>query len=102
MKILVVIFCIIMAVLPGVIFSIAKDRDYWKQQAISNARARIRKNEAVENEVGQINRKAAAAIAKLNADNEELRDEVKRLRNMNRNLLKQLNRRKEHDDVDDS
>ena len=95
MKLLIIILFALMGALAGEVYVLIRQLRYWKGSAMANARARIRKNEAVENEVGQINRKAAATINRLNTENEELRDEVKRLRNMNRQLLRQMDRRKE-------
>ena len=68
---------------------------YWKRQAMANARARLTKDAACNVEKQEINRKAGRAIAQLNAQVEDLTAEIKRLRNINRNLLKQLDRRED-------
>ena len=76
---------------------ICQDRrlEYWKRQAMANARARLTKDAACNVEKQEINRKAGRAIAKLNAQVEDLTAELQRVRNINRNLLKQMDKRKE-------
>ena len=66
---------------------------YWKRQAMSNARARLTKDAACDAEKQEINRKAGRAIAQLNAQVEDLTSELRRVRNINRSLLRQLDRR---------
>ena len=68
---------------------------YWKRQAMANARARLTKDAACDAEMQQLNRKAGRAIAQLNAQVEDLTAELQRVRNINRNLLKQLDRRED-------
>ena len=62
---------------------------------MANARARLTKDAACDAELQQINRKAAKAITQLNAQVEDLTSELQRVRNINRNLLKQLDRRED-------
>lgn len=62
---------------------------------MANARARLTKDAACDAELQQINRKAAKAITRLNAQVEDLTSELQRVRNINRNLLKQMDQRKE-------
>ena len=69
--------------------------EYWKRQAMANARARLTKDAACDTEKKEINRKAGRAIAQLNAQVEDLTAELQRVRNINRNLLKQLDRRED-------
>ena len=76
--------------------------EYWKRQAMANARARLTKDAACNVEKQEINRKAGRAIAQLNAQVKDLTAEIKRLRNINRNLLKQMDKRKEAADHGDS
>ena len=71
---------------------------YWKRQAMANARARLTKDATCDAEMQQLNRKAGRAIAQLNAQVEDLTSELQRVRNINRNLLKQLDKRKDADD----
>ena len=71
---------------------------YWKRQAMANARARLTKDAACNVEKQEINCKAGREIARLNAQVEDLTAELQRVRNINRNLLKQLDKRKEADD----
>ena len=68
---------------------------YWKRQAMANARARLTKNAAADAEKQEINRKAGRAIAQLNAQVEDLTSELQRVRNINRSLLRQLDRRED-------
>lgn len=60
---------------------------------MSNARARLTKDAACDAEKQEINRKAGRAIAQLNAQVEDLTSELRRVRNINRSLLRQLDRR---------
>lgn len=68
---------------------------YWKRQAMANARARLTKDAACDAEMQQLNRKAGRAIAQLNAQVEDLTSELQRVRNINRSLLRQLDRRED-------
>ena len=97
MKLLIIILFALVGALAGETYVMVKKRNYWKSSAMANARARILKDKEAEAHEGQINRKAAAAINRLNAENEELRDELQRLRNMNRQLLRQMDRRENHE-----
>ena len=72
--------------------------EYWKRQAMANARARLTKDAACNVEKQEINRKAGRAIAQLNAQVEDLTSELQRVRNINRNLLRQMDQRKEASD----
>lgn len=72
--------------------------EYWKRQAMANARARLTKDAACNVEKQEINRKAGRAIAQLNAQVEDLTAELQRVRNINRNLLRQMDKRKEAED----
>ena len=65
---------------------------------MANARARLTKDAACDTEKKEINRKAGRAIAQLNAQVEDLTSELQRVRNINRNLLKQMDKRKEAED----
>ena len=69
--------------------------EYWKRQAMANARARLTKDAVCNVEKQEINRKAGRAIAQLNAQVEDLTSELQRVRKINRNLLKQMDQRKE-------
>ena len=62
---------------------------------MANARARLTKNAAADAEKQEINRKAGRAIAQLNAQVEDLTSELQRVRNINRSLLRQLDRRED-------
>ena len=68
---------------------------YWKRQAMANARARLTKDAACNVEKQEINRKAGRAISQLNAQVEDLTSKLQRVRNVNRNLLRQLDRRED-------
>ena len=79
----------------AVLFIQRRRLKYWKRQAMANARARLTKDAACNVEKQEINRKAGRAIAQLNAQVEDLTSELQRVRNINRNLLKQMDQRKE-------
>ena len=65
---------------------------HWRDNAISQGRKRVSgADRNVEHQ--EINRKAAHQIFLLNSEVERLYDENRRLRNINRNLLKQMDRR---------
>lgn len=68
---------------------------YWKSKAMANARARLTKDAACDAEKQEINRKAGRAIAQLNAQVEDMTSELQRVRNINRALLRQLDRRED-------
>lgn len=72
-----------------------KEKLRYRDAALKNGRARLQRDEAHRDEIGQINRRAAKRIAEQNAIIEELEGEIRRLRNINRNLLKQMDRREE-------
>lgn len=90
----------IIAVIVSVAFCVAlwtehKEKLRYRDAALKNGRARLQRDEAHRDEIGQINRRAAHKIAEQNATIEELEGEIRRLRNINRNLLKQMDRREE-------
>ena len=65
---------------------------YWRENAIAQGRKRVSgADRNVERQ--EINRKTAHQIFLLNSEVERLYDENIRLRNMNRNLLRQMDRR---------
>lgn len=90
----------IIAVIVSVAFCVAlwtehKEKLRYRDAALKNGRARLQRDEAHRDEIGQINRRAAHKIAEQNATIEELEGEIRRLRNINRNLIKQMDRREE-------
>lgn len=90
----------IIAILVSVAFCVAlwtehKEKLRYRDAALKNGRARLQRDEDHRDEIGQINRRAAHKIAEQNATIEELEGEIRRLRNINRNLLKQMDRREE-------
>ena len=90
----------IIAVIVSVAFCVAlwtehKEKLRYRDAALKNGRARLQRDEAHRDEIGQINRRAAHKIAEQNATIEELDGEIRRLRNINRKLLKQMDRREE-------
>jgi FtsZ-interacting cell division protein ZipA len=90
----------IIAVISSVAFCIAlwtehKEKLRYRDAALKNGRARLQRDEKHRDEIGQINRRAAKRIAEQNATIEDLEGEIRRLRNINRNLLKQMDRREE-------
>lgn len=90
----------IIAILVSVAFCVAlwtehKEKLRYRDAALKNGRARLQRDEDHRDEIGRINRRAAHKIAEQNATIEELEGEIRRLRNINRNLLKQMDRREE-------
>lgn len=90
----------IIAVIVSVAFCVAlwtehREKMRYRDAALKNGRARLQRDEEHRDEIGQINRRAAHKIAEQNATIEELEGEIRRLRNINRNLLKQMDRREE-------
>lgn len=81
--------------LSTALWSQCRRTKYWKRQAMSNARARLTKDAACDAEKQEINRKAGHAIAQLNAQVEDLTSELQRVRNINRSLLRQLDRQED-------
>ena len=92
---IMIVLCVILAV---ALWNEYKLAEYWQRQAMANARARLTKDAACNVEKQELNRKAGRAIAQLNAQVEDLTAELQRVRNVNRNLLKQLDKRKEAED----
>ena len=67
-----------------------KRKEYWKDSAIKNARGRLTKDKEFRKEANLIHRRAAERIAELNAENEELIGEIRRLRVINNRLWHQI------------
>ena len=88
----------VIAVLVSVAFCIAlwtehREKMRYRDAALKNGRARLQRDEKHRDEIGQINRRAAHKIAEQNAIIEELEGEIRRLRRINENYKKQLERR---------
>ena len=92
-KILIIVLCGMIGALAGEVYVLVRQRNYWRKSAMGNARGRILKDKQFAEERGQIQRKAAKEIVRLNAENQDLRDDIQRLRNINRNLLRQMDQR---------
>lgn len=97
MKILVVLLFCAVGALAGESWVLVRQRNYWKDSAMGNARGRIQLGKELREQEGIINRNAARAIAQLNAENQDLRAALARTENINRNLLRQMDRRKKDD-----
>ena len=98
MKTLVVLLAFILLAAACVVLAFAlwrtnKERLRWRDSALGNARKRLRKNETHQREVGQINRRAAKEIYRLNTELDALADENRRLRVVNENYRKQIERK---------
>ena len=98
MKTLVVLLAVILLAVACVVLAFAlwrtnKERLRWRDSALGNARKRLRKNETHQREVGQINRRAAKEIYRLNTELDALADENRRLRVVNENYRKQIERK---------
>lgn len=65
----------------------------YRDAALKNGRARLQRDDAHRDEIGQINRRAAHKIADQNATIEELMAQIRLLEMINRNYKKQLERR---------
>lgn len=90
----------IIAVIVSVAFCVAlwaehKEKLRYRDAALKNGRARLQRDEAHRDEIGQINRRAAKRIAEQNAIIEELEGEIRRLRKLNETYKKQLERSSE-------
>lgn len=88
----------IIAIIVFVALSIAlwtehREKLRYRDAALKNGRARLQRDEAHRDEIGQINRRAAHKIAEQNAVIEELMAQIRLLEMINRNYKKQLERR---------
>ena len=100
MKTLCILLAAACVVLAFALWRTNKERLRWRDSALGNARKRLRKNETHQREVVQINRRAAKEIYRLNTEiyrlNTELdalADENRRLRVVNENYRKQIERK---------
>lgn len=98
MKILVVLLFCAVGALAGEIYVLLRQRNYWKDSAMGNARGRIQMGKELREQEGLLNRNAARAIALLNAENQDLRDELQRQKNLYRRTMEQMDRRKKDGD----
>lgn len=94
MKILIVLLFAAVGALAGEIYVLSRRRNYWKDSAMGNARGRIQMGKELREQEGLLNRNAAKAIAQLNAENQDLREELQRQKNLYRRALEQMDRRK--------
>ena len=93
MKTLCILLAAACVVLAFALWRTNKERLRWRDSALGNARKRLRKNETHQREVGQINRRAAKEIYRLNTELDALADENRRLRVVNENYRKQIERK---------
>lgn len=93
MKTLVFLLAAACVVLAFALWRTNKDQLRWRDSALGNARKRLRKNETHQREVGQINRRAAKEIYRLNTELDALAAENRRLRVVNENYRKQIERK---------
>lgn len=93
MKTLCILLAAACVVLAFALWRTNKERLRWRDSALGNARKRLRKNETHQREVGQINRRAAKEIYRLNTELDALADENRRLRVVNENDRKQIERK---------
>lgn len=93
-KILIVFLCCMVGALAGEIYVLLRQRNYWRRSAMGNARGRHDMYKELREQEGLLNRNAAKAIALLNAENQDLREELARQKNLYRRALEQMDRRK--------
>lgn len=93
MKTLCILLAVTCVVLAFALWRTNKERLRWRDSALGNARKRLRKNETHQREVGQINRRAAKEIYRLNTELDALAAENRRLRVVNENYRKQIERK---------
>lgn len=93
MKTLCILLAAACVVLAFALWRTNKERLRWRDSALGNARKRLRKNETHQREVVQINRRAAKEIYRLNTELDALADENRRLRVVNENYRKQIERK---------
>ena len=97
MKFLIVLLLCADGALAGEIYVLAKRRAYWKDSAMGNARGRHDMYKELREQEGLINQNAARYITQLEAENRDLRDELRRQKNLYRRALEQMDRRKKDD-----
>ena len=93
-KILIVLLFAAVGALAGEIWVLVRQRNYWKDSAMGNARGRHDMYKELREREGLINQNAARYITQLEAENRDLRDELQRQKNLCRRALEQMDRRK--------
>lgn len=94
---LVVLLVAISSVLLVALVDTYREKQRWRDAALGNARKRLCRDEEHEAEIGTIHKKAAAKINELNAYLQDMRDENSRLRKINENYRKQIERAEKHE-----
>lgn len=90
---LVVLLAAVSSVLLLALVHTYREKKRWRDAALGNARKRLRRDDERDAEIGLINKRAAAKINELNAYLQDLREQNNRLRKINENYRKQLERR---------
>lgn len=94
---LVVLLVAVSSVLLVALVDTYREKQRWRDAALGNARKRLRRDDERDAEIGLINKRAAAKINELNAYLQDMRDENSRLRKINENYRKQIERAEKHE-----
>lgn len=91
---IIIILCIALILVSLELYQTNKRLKFWQRNAIGNGRGRIKRNESVQAEIGQIHAKTAKKLTEQAAIIEDLQTELRNLRKINENYKKQLERSK--------
>ena len=94
---LVVLLVAVSSVLLVALVDTYREKQRWRDAALGNARKRLRRDDERDAEIGLINKRAAAKINELNICLQDMRDENSRLRKINENYRKQIERAEKHE-----
>ena len=92
---IIIILCIALILVSVELHQTHKRLKFWQRNAIGNGRGRIKRNESVQAEIGQIHAKTAKKLNEQAAIIEDLQTELRNLRRVNETYRKQLERRSE-------
>ena len=101
MKLMIMILFGLIGFLIGEVYVQWKQKRYWKASAMGNAHARHEMYKNLREQDNLINRNAAMNIKRLEAENQDLRDALQRQRNLNRSMMRTLDRRAKNEEVFD-
>lgn len=93
MKLMIMILFGVIGFLIGEVYVQIKQKRYWKDSAMGNAHARHEMYKELRDQDNLINKNAARNIKRLEAENQDLRDALQRQRNLNRSMMRQMDRR---------
>jgi len=97
MKFLIVILFAVIGLLAGEVYVQYKQKKKWKASAMGNAHARHAMYKDLREQGNLINKNAAMNIKRLEAENQDLRDALQRQRNLNRSMMRKMDRRQNND-----